>query len=147
MGAATVTGGAVVLPQVIEQARTPVLQTHVHGTPPRVPKVRAAPVTAPAVVLTAQQTRAPQRTIAHDASSDEPRVTHDTTEVERHDGGGADGSEGAVSAPLKEPVQQETGDSREEAGVTVQAELDPTTTTTGRSDGGGEGIDGFGSGD
>src|SRR5205823_3522083 len=102
---------------------------------------------APAVVLTAQQTRAPQRTIAHDVSSDEQRVTPDTSEVERHDGGGADGSEGAVSAPLKEPAQQETGDSREEAGVTVQAELDPTTTTTDRSDGGGDGIEGFGGGD
>jgi RNA polymerase sigma-70 factor (ECF subfamily) len=152
VGAATVTGGAVVVPQVIEQARTPVPQTEVHATAPRVPKVRAAPVAAPAVVLAAQQTRAPRRTISHDASSDEQRVPHETADVERHDGGGAaaeraggggtDGSEGAVSVPRTEPVQQESGDLREEAGVTAQVEVDPTTTTTDPSEGGGDGIDG-----
>jgi hypothetical protein len=112
-------------------------------------------VAAPAVVLAAQQTRAPRRTISHDASSDEQRMPHETADVERHDGGGAaaeradgggtDGSEGAVSVPRTEPVQQESGDSREEAGVTVQvqAEADPTTATTDPSDGGGgDGIDG-----
>jgi hypothetical protein len=110
-------------------------------------------VTAPAVVLAAQQTRAPQRTIAHDASSDEQPAAHDTAEAQQHDGGDAtgqatrartDGSDGEVSVPLtQQPVQQETSDSPEEAGVSVQAELQPPTTTTDSHDGGGvDGIDG-----
>jgi RNA polymerase sigma-70 factor (ECF subfamily) len=145
VGAATVAGGAVVAPQVLEQARSPAPPAHVHATAPRTLNARAAAVTAPAVVLAAQQTRAPQRTIAHDASSDEQPTMYDTAEAERHDGGAAaaEQADGAVSVPFKEPVQQETGDSREEAGVTVQAEVEPPTTTTDGHDGG-DGIDGGG---
>jgi RNA polymerase sigma factor (sigma-70 family) len=157
VGAATVTGGAVVMPQVLEQARSPVPPAHVHSTPPRAPTARAVAVTAPAVVLAAEQTRAPQRTIAHDASSDEQPATHDTAEAQQHDGGDAtvqatrartDGSDGEVSVPVTQPVQQETSDSREEAGVSVQAELQPLTTTTDSHDAGGvDGIDGSSGGD
>jgi RNA polymerase sigma-70 factor (ECF subfamily) len=141
VGAATVTGGAVVVPQVVEQARSPVPPAHVHATTPRAPKARAAAVTAPAVVLAAQPTHAPQRTIARAASSDE----------QHHDGGNAagqatqartDGSDGEVSVSTKEPVRQETSDSQE-AGAGVQAKLETPTTTTDRHDGG-DGIDGSG---
>jgi hypothetical protein len=152
VGAATVTGGAVVVPQVVEQARSPVPPAHVHAKATRAPNSRPAAVTAPAVVLAAQPTRAPKRTIARAASSDEQQVTHDTAEAQQHDGGDAagtgqatrarsDGSDGEVSAPLKEPVQQDTSDSRQEAGVSVQVQLETPTTTT-DSHGGDGGIDG-----
>jgi RNA polymerase sigma-70 factor, ECF subfamily len=146
VGAATVTGGAVVVPQVVEQARSPVAPAHLHATLPRAPKARAAAVTTPAVVLAAHQTRAPKRTIARAASSDE----------QQHDGGDAagqatqartDGSDGEVSASKvsvsSEPLQQETIDSRQEAGVSVQAQLDTPITATDSHDGGG--TDGGGS--
>jgi hypothetical protein len=139
VGAATVTGSAVVVPQVLEQARSPVPRAHVHATVPRATKVRAAPMTAPAVVLAAQPRHVPKRTIAR-ASSDE----------QQHDGGEAarqttqartDGSDGeAIGATLKEPVQQDTSDGRKEAGVSVQAPLETSTTTTDSHDGG-DGID------
>jgi hypothetical protein len=144
VGAATVTGGAVVVPQVVDQARSPVPPAHVHATVPRAPKARVAAATAPAVVLAAQQTRAPKRTIARAASSDE----------QQRDGGDAgqatqvrtDGSDGEVNASPKERVQQETSDGRQEAGVSVQAWLETPTTTTASHDGGdgigGGGIDG-----
>jgi hypothetical protein len=140
VGAATVTGGAVVVPQVVEQARSPVPAAHLHAKASRAPKTRVAAVKAPAVVLAAQQMRAPQRTIARAASSDE----------QQHDGGDAaaqatqartDGSDGEVSVS-KEPVQQETSDSRQEAGVSVQAQLETPTPTTDSLDG--AGIDGSG---
>jgi RNA polymerase sigma-70 factor, ECF subfamily len=155
VGAATVTGSAVVVPQALEQSRRAAPPAHAHTPTPRAPKARAATATAPAVVLTAQQTTAPQRaTAVHDASSDEQPVTHVTAGAARHDGGDAaqhlaptrtdgarpDGSEGegGVSVPPQEPVQQASSDSRDEAGVTVQAELDsPTTTTTESQDGSG----------
>jgi RNA polymerase sigma-70 factor (ECF subfamily) len=142
VGAATVTGGAVVVPQVVEQARSPVPPAHVHTKAPRAPKARVAAVKAPAVVLAAQPTRAPQRTTARAASSDE----------QQHDGGDAagqatqartDGSGGEVSVSPKEPVQQETSDSRQEAGVGVQSQLETATTTTDSHDGG-DAIDGGG---
>jgi hypothetical protein len=46
--------------------------------------------------------------------------------------------------PRTSPEQHESGDSREEAGLTVEvrAEVDPTTMTTDPSDGVGDGIDG-----
>jgi RNA polymerase sigma-70 factor (ECF subfamily) len=147
VGAATVTGGAVVVPQVVEQARSRVLPAHVqapahvHATVTRASKARAAAVTAPTVVLAAQQTRAPKRTIARAAASHE----------QQHDGGDAagqatqartDGSDGEVSVSPKEPVQQETSDSRQEAGAGVPAQLETPTTTTDSNDGGG--IDGGG---
>jgi hypothetical protein len=142
VGAATVTGGAVVVPQVVEQARSPVPPAHLHATVPRAPKARAAALTTPAVVLAAQPTRAPQRTIARAASSDE----------QQHDGGDAagqatqartDGSDGEVSASPKEPAQPETSDSRQEAGVSVQPQLETPTTTTDSRDGAGiDGTDG-----
>jgi hypothetical protein len=43
-------------------------------------------------------------------------------------------------------VQQATNDSLDEAGVTVQEELEPSITATERHDGG-DGIDGSGGGD
>jgi RNA polymerase sigma-70 factor (ECF subfamily) len=153
VGAATVTGSAVVVPQVLEQARSPVPATHVHATATHAPKVRAVAVTAPAVVLAPHQTRAPQRLIAHHASSDDQPVTHDTAEAQQHDGGDSNGqgtevrtngSDGEVGVPVREPVQQETGDSREEAGVNVQAQLETPTATTDSPDGADGGIDGGG---
>jgi RNA polymerase sigma-70 factor (ECF subfamily) len=153
VGAATVTGSAVVVPQVLEQPRSPVPATHVHATATHAPKVRAVAVTAPAVVLAPHQTRAPRRLIAHHASSDEQPVTHDTAEAQQHDGGDSNGqgtevrtngSDGEVGVPVREPVQLETSDSREEAGVNAQAELETPTTTTDSPDGADGGIDGGG---
>jgi RNA polymerase sigma-70 factor (ECF subfamily) len=147
VGAATVTGGAVVVPQVVEQARSPVPPAHVHATPPRASKARAAAVTAPAVVLAAQQTRAPKRTIARAA----PIARAASSDEQQHDGGDAagqatqvrtDGSDGEVSVSPKEPAQQETNDSRQEAGASVPAQRETPTTTTDSHDGGG--IDGGG---
>jgi RNA polymerase sigma-70 factor, ECF subfamily len=156
VGAATVTGSAVVVPQVLEQSRRAVPPAHVHAPVPRAPKPRAEAASPPPVVLAAQQTNAPRRATARSASSDEQQVRQDTAEVERHDGGdaaeqairaGTARPEDRVSVPLKEPVQQETSDSGDEPGVTVQAELEPPPTTTTESHEGGDGIDGSGGGD
>jgi hypothetical protein len=156
VGAATVTGSAVVVPQVLEQSRRAVSPAHVHAPVPRAPKPRAEAPPPPLVALAAQQTNAPRRATALSASSDEQHVTHDTAEVQRHDGGDAAeqatrtrtaGPDDRVSVPLKEPVQQETNDSRDEAGVTVQAELEPPPTRTTEGHDGGDGIDGSGGGD
>jgi RNA polymerase sigma-70 factor (ECF subfamily) len=152
VGAATVTGGAVVVPQALEQSRRGVPPAHVHTTAPPVPKARVPAVTAPAVVLAAQEAPAPRRAIARDASSEEQRVTvtHDGAEAGQHDGGDVaehaarartDGSEGGVSVQQNEPAQQGTNGSGDEAGVTVQTELEPTTTATTESHDGG-GVDG-----
>jgi hypothetical protein len=133
VGAATATGGAVVVPQALEQSRHPVPPAHVHAQAPRAaPKARAEAVTAPPVVLAAQQTQAPRRATAHDASSNEQNATNGTAEAARHDGGDAadqaaqpraDGSEAGV----RQPAQHETSDSRDEAGVTAQTETQTVT--------------------
>jgi hypothetical protein len=48
-----------------------------------------------------------------------------------------------VTVSPKEPVQQETSDSRQEAGAGVQSQLETATTTTDSHDGG-DAIDGGG---
>jgi RNA polymerase sigma-70 factor (ECF subfamily) len=141
VGAATVTGSAVVVPSVLEQSRRPIPSAHVHASATRAPKLRAVVATARPVVLAAGQTRASRPVISHNASPVEKPVSHDTSEAVQNDG-----SEGGVRAPVQQPAQRETSGSRDEAGVsaqteTVQTELQPPATTA-ESDGGSSGSDG-----
>jgi hypothetical protein len=148
VGAATVTSSAVVVPQVLEHSRRPVPPARAHAPVPRAPNARLE-AGRPPVVLALQQTHAPQRATTRVASSDKQTVTGDIAEAVRHDGGDAvEHAEVVVSVPVKEPMQPETNDSREEAGVTVQAELEqPAPTTTAGSSDGGDGVDGSSGGD
>jgi len=153
VGAATVTGGAVVVPQVLEQSRRSVPPAHVHARAPRALKARVEAVTAPPVVPAARQTQAPRRAIAQSASSSEQNATNDTAEAARQDGGDgtaqatqarADGS----GARVREPAQQETSDGGGDVGVTAQTvtEPQPLPVTT-EGDGGSGGSDGVSGGD
>ena len=147
VGAATVTGSAVVVPHVLEQSRSPVLPAR---APLHAPRVRHEAATSP-LVVTQQQARAPQR-VPVPAGSDDRSGTHETAGDARHDGGDGgratrSGRDGPGTAPVQTgSVRHEGSGSGEEAGVTVQTEPQTleTTTTDGRD--GDSGLDGGSSG-
>jgi len=157
VGAATVTGSAVVVPHVLEQSRSPVPPARAQLPSRHVPRVRHEAATAPPEVAQLHA-RAPQRALVP-AGSDDRFATHETAGDGRHDGGeggqaARSGRDGPGRALVQTgSVQHEGGGTGEEAGVTVQTEPQTleTTTTDGRDgdsgpDGGSSGPDGGSSG-
>jgi RNA polymerase sigma factor (sigma-70 family) len=163
LGAATVTGSAVVVPRIVEQSRHPLPPAHTRQPSRHIREGRNDATTTPPVATpppVSQLVLAPQRSDRSDA--------REAAGPERRDGGGrGDGEGGSTTTPIEhEGRGGSSGGGGEEVPVTLQgatvqtptvqtptgqAEVEMTTTEgsdggSGGSDGGSGGSDGGSSG-
>jgi hypothetical protein len=151
VGAATVTGGAVVVPQVIEQSGSRLPPVRAHLPARHAPKLRGEAATPAPVVMPPKAPRyllvpgaSDDRSTAHETAEDAPHEGTEGGQAVRSGRDGPDGGSattpGQTTLDEKGSVQHEGGDG-EEAAVTVQTETQPleTTTTDGHGGGGSDG--------